>query len=195
MPFRPRRCDLSSSSSSSSSNKDAFALFNLPHSFAIDEDSLKSAYRKLMAEYHPDRQNHHHKQSKDDTISSMQASDITAAYECLRHHHTRATHLMERLGRPIIDQKDNSGVMGVAISAEFLTRVMHVREIIDEANQQQDVLQRLHDENRQRNQSTGVELQQAIETGQFDRAAQLTAHLQYWNRIDETIRSKLDVSE
>lgn len=55
-------------------------------------------------------------------------------------------------------------------------------------------LQPLWHENRQRLTQTCQDLQQALETKDFHQAHRLTAYLQYWNRIDETLRENFSTT-
>lgn len=77
------------------------------------------------------------------------------------------------------------------VGMEFLMLVMEIREAVDAATGD-DELQPLLDENYERMAETSRELERGLETGDLDYALQQTARLQYWNRVSETIREKME---
>jgi molecular chaperone HscB len=164
--------------SDSSQADDAFRIFDLPHRFSVDEDALKSSYRTLMAEHHPDKD----PQNSD----GKEAAIVTRAYDLLRHKHTRATHLLEVLGRPL-EESSTSSIVG----SGFLFEIMELREAVD-CTDTDEALRPLWKENQVRIGENCKALSEAIDREDLDEALQLTARLQYWNRIDETIRDKMD---
>ena len=161
---------------------DAFRIFGLPRRFSINEQTLKDSYRQLMSELHPDRKHRHPKSS------TLSASAVTRAYDRLRNKHTRATHLMELLGRPM--EESSSGRL---VGQEFLLEIMQLREMVDEMGDDDEDrgLKEQWKQNQVRIEETCEQLDEAIEAGDLDKALELTARLQYWNRIEETIRSKI----
>ena len=167
----------------------AFDVLGVPEKFKIDEADLKKRYRKLMNEYHPDR----NRQSAADEQDEMRdkSSAVTQAYQELTSPHKRAAHLMALRGKPM-DETLSQNVVGM----EFLMQVMEVREEVDNVEPGSDEgLRPLLAENEKRIAETCNDLEKAHEIGDLDRALQLTARLQYWNRVTETIREKMESIE
>lgn len=167
----------------------AFRVFDLPLRFSIDEQQLRDHYRNLMAQHHPDKQRHQPAAAAvSDTNTDMQASTITRSYEKLRHKHTRAMHLMELLGHAV-DESSSGNVVGQG----FLMEIMEAREDIDAIEHGADCeLQPLLEENKHRMETLALELDHAVQERDFETATQHTARLQYLNRLEETIREKMD---
>jgi molecular chaperone HscB len=94
--------------------------------------------------------------------------------------------LLQLLGYPI-DESSNTSLVG----GDFLMLIMELREAVDEANSDAE-LRPLWKENEVRIDETCLGIGQAIDAGNLEQARKLTAQLQYWNRIDETIREKMD---
>lgn len=169
------------------STDSAFRVFDLPLRFSIDEIELRNHYRKLMAQHHPDRQRH----SSDEDSKVMKASTITRSYEKLRHKHSRAMHLMELLGHAV-DESSSGDLVGPG----FLMEMMEAREDVDGISDgADDQLQPLLEQNKRRMDNIALELDQAVEERDFETAIRLTARLQYLNRLEETIREKMDTIE
>lgn len=178
-------CSIRSFSTTNSTEKrNAFSILGVPKQFAIDASQLKTLYRQLMAELHPDK--HANKTETERLDFERQASEVTNAYETLVEVHTRATHLLDVLGRPMEDSAS-----GKVVGHEFLMEVMLLREEIDSSSGD-EMLKPLLGRNQYRIEETCQELEQAFEESDLDKAVELTARLQYWNRIDETIREKIN---
>lgn len=178
---------------SSSANRDdsssrpppnSFQVLGLPERFAIDDNELKQSYRKLMIDYHPDK--HTAKSADDQEELEQQASAVTRAYQTLKQPHTRAVHLLDVVGHPT-----EEAASGELVGGEFLMEIMEIREEI-QATLGDEALRKLLHENQARIDETCVELAEAFDENDLDKALELTARLQYWNRIDETIREKMD---
>ena len=172
---------------------DYFALFGVPRRYGLDPRELQQSYRNLMAKYHPDRRNQQSmEQSKDDDDDDMDASQITNAYQILREPHTRATYLLELEGRPMGETTNAASL----VRPDFLLDVMEWRETIDsiDASSHDDAMKELEELLRQSQneiQSVMSQLDMAFHDQDLDRAMQLSAQLQYWHRIEETIRDKM----
>lgn len=154
-----------------------FEVLRIPRTFQIDETVLKHNYRRLMAEHHPDVQ-----QSGTDDHATL----VTRAYDTLKRPHTRATYLMELVGRPV-DETASGALVGPA----FLMEIMELREKID-ATSENAKLRALFEANLQQMEQTGQVLAQALNEGDLDGASEAAAQLQYWNRIDETLWDKME---
>jgi molecular chaperone HscB len=174
---------------------DHFELFGIPRRYALDPKELQQSYRNLMAKYHPDRRNQqsmgHH--GNDDDDGDMDASQITNAYQILREPHTRATYLLELLGHPIEETANTASL----IRPEFLLQVMEWRETIDSLDpssgdhDDMEVLEDLLSQTKDEIQGVMSQLDEAFQKQDLNRAMQLSAQLQYWHRIEETIQDKM----
>ena len=119
------------------------------------------------------------------------SSAVTQAYQELSSAHSRATHLMMLRGKPMTETLSQE-----LVGMEFLMQVMEIREAVDDiADGRDEALRPLHDENDERIAETCRLLEEALESGDLDAALQQTARLQYWNRVEETIREKIESYE
>ena len=177
-----------------------FELLGLPTVFQIDEQQLKTNYLKLMVESHPDKlvsqrgrspttptsaAGNHNSGEHDTNMASM----VTKAFDVLQKPHTRAQHLLELAGRPL-EEAATASLVGL----EFLTEIMEWRESI-QATSDQRKLHEWRDRCRDRTQETCRALAEALDAHDGDAALERTAQLQYWNRVDETLRDKMDTLE
>jgi molecular chaperone HscB len=164
----------------------AFSVLGIPERFAIDEVELKQNYRQLMGEFHPDR--YHNSTITDQEEMQEKSSAVTQAYQELIEPHTRAAHLMALLGKPM-DETMSQQVVGM----EFLMEIMEIREAVDNVKDGNDEeLRILLKQNEERFDAESLELEDSLEKGDLDAALRHTARLQYWNRVIETIRGKMD---
>jgi Fe-S protein assembly co-chaperone HscB len=162
---------------------DSFRVLEMPRRFAISEADLKANYRKLMKEFHPDK--HSGKSQQEREYVDMKASRVTQAFQELKDPHTRATHLLDLLGNPM-DETSKSNLVG----NEFLMDVMEIRESIIATPATN--LQPLWKETRLKIQQVCEELDDAFEKEDNEKALRLSAMLQYWHRIEETIHEKME---
>jgi DnaJ-domain-containing protein 1 len=68
---------------------------------------------------------------------------------------------------------------------------MELREMVEDATGDDSKLKQLLQENKKRMDKTLKELSDAFQNSNFNDAIRLTATLQYWNRIHETIEEKI----
>ena len=184
--------DNSDESFSSSTQVDFFEVLNIPRRFAIDEEEMKSNYRSLMGELHPDK--HTIKSIDEKQFIDDQASRVTHAYQILKFPHERAVHLLELVNHPMEETSK-----GNLVGNMFLMEMMEFRETIDsivnDKNDDDSVkhkkLQEMLHKAEQEIDSLCNELDAAFHDESYDNAIELTAKLQYWNRIEETINEKL----
>jgi Fe-S protein assembly co-chaperone HscB len=171
------------------SDDNYFATLNVPRSFAISNDELKQSYHKLMADLHPDRQSQ--KLPHEQELAANGAAQVTHAYTVLQNPHERAVHMLELLDNPLEEASGGDELVGM----EFLMEIMELREEIASTTNQ-EVLSKLMKDNQARMETLCVDLAIAFDdtTTNLETALQLTAQLQYWNRIDETLHEKIDVS-
>lgn len=176
--FRPRLIDSKRYFAS-----DYFATLGVPRSFAVTNDELKQSYRTLMADFHPDR--HTLKSQEEQEIKAEEASKVTNAYAVLQNPHERAVHLLELLDKPL-EETASQKLVGM----EFLMEIMELREAIAAQEEQAD-LEVMKTNNEETFNSICEDLVAAFDGEDLDKALQLTAQLQYFNRIDETLRDKI----
>lgn len=188
---------------------DFFAMLQLTSGrrYQLDMDQLKSNYRRLMAEHHPDKLKH----NATADATEFDASQITHAYQILKEPHTRATHLLELLGRSInpdnSNNNNNSPAPSTLVGPAFLLHIMELREEIDgliedlqraksisttSTSTAMKSLQNLMEETKEQIQTITKDLDQAFEGDDLDRAMELSAQLQYWKRIQDTIQEHLE---
>ena len=201
---------------------DFFRVFDLPYEFAIDEQMLREKYRAFMKDLHPDQEQQRYQQrqnttnSINNTSSSRNSSDttretnpphdasaVTRAYDALKRPHVRAMHLLKLLGHPIEEHESQSQQQQSQpqqsqqplVGACFLMDVMMQREELEEARHDQMALKRLFDRNGTRMLECVHQLETAFAQRDWAAARTGTAQLQYWNRLDETLREALDSLE
>jgi len=179
---------------SSNNVTDYFALLGVKRQFLLDPKELQNSYRKLMTKHHPDMQ---HQRTADDGGETEDASQITHAYYTLQKPHTRATHLLELVGRPMEEESSNAASL---VGPAFLMEVMEWREAIEaipgvvdggggeEMNRE---LQDMYDQTQSKMEVVLQDLDSAFREGNLDKALELSAQLQYWHRIEVTIQEKL----
>jgi molecular chaperone HscB len=180
--------------------KNFYALLQLPQTFSIDDMQLKQNYRNLMNQHHPDKFHHH--QDRSSTDGSDQPDDdfaslVTLAYDTLKRPHTRAQHLLALETGVDMDNDHEEHVLQDGeklLGMETLMEIMELRERIDGTESSNErALQKLLQENQERIDETSQELETAFQAQDYDAALSLTAKMQYWNRIYETIRDKMHV--
>lgn len=164
--------------------EDHFETMALPRQFFIDEDTLKQSYRRLMTKYHPDK--HSTKSAEDQSALEEKASKVTHAYETLKRPHTRATHLLELHGSEI-NETDSTKLVGM----EFLMDIMQIRDSIENTHAD-DGLKEIRAQNSQKIQQACDDLTVAFQEQDIAKAKEIVARLQYWNRIEETVREKIE---
>lgn len=180
--------------SSSSGPTNYFQVLGLPEqTYQIDPAALKSTYKRLMAQYHPDRYHSLHDPSStsDHSPKSMDelhelSSSITRAYDVLSDPHSRAEHLLELNDATITENCSE------LVDMALLMEVMEIREEIDEASDDAAILRTLMGQNEERMGKVVKMLGEAFDGRKdMEEARRLTAQLQYWKRIEEKIVDKL----
>jgi molecular chaperone HscB len=108
-----------------------FALFDLPAQFALDQRSIDSNYRSLLATYHPDRF-----ASENDAVRRMSlqiATQVNEAYQTLKSPIARGRYLLKLAG---VDTQEESNT---AMPIDFLMNQMEWREAIGDAKVTQNI--------------------------------------------------------
>lgn len=139
-----------------------------------------------MNELHPDRHMNNNK-SEQNEKNAILASNVTRAYSTIMDPHARALHLLQLHGYDITEM-DRGDVL---VGSNMLHEIMEIREAIYEASTDEDLKPMLK-HNSLYIQRTCLQLASALDDQEdYEEAKKLTAQLQYWNRIDETIREKM----
>eukprot|EP00533_Pseudo-nitzschia_delicatissima_P006043 CAMPEP_0116105644 /NCGR_PEP_ID=MMETSP0327-20121206/15154_1 /TAXON_ID=44447 /ORGANISM="Pseudo-nitzschia delicatissima, Strain B596" /LENGTH=226 /DNA_ID=CAMNT_0003598087 /DNA_START=106 /DNA_END=786 /DNA_ORIENTATION=- len=197
-------------SSNDTTAMDYFELFGISKSsFGIDQGKMKQKYLKLMTEFHPDKQIHRveeqQQQQQDD--NALSAEIITHAYQILKKPHTRAQHWLELHGCELQEAKpDNSDEDSFAnpqelVGMEFLMQIMEWREAIEDAVGNNQKLEALEEETGQLHKSCIRELEELLDANSdelpdeatLEDARKLTAQLQYWHRLETTLKEAIEV--
>ena len=140
-----------------------------------------------MAELHPDRQSQ--KSVDEQAIAAVGAAQVTHAYNVLSNPHERAVHMLDLVGKPL-DEAAGTELVGM----DFLIEIMQLREDIASTTTNQDDMHAMMKDIQNQMDMVCSLLATAFENQDLEQALQLTAQLQYWNRVDETLREKIDVS-
>ena len=192
----PEDCEGHVSQTNPSSQTNYFQILGLTdQSYNLDPAALKSKYKRLMGQYHPDRfhsLNDAAESGSEDAPKTLDelhqlSSSITRAYDVLSDPHARAEHLLELNNAAITENCSELVDMGL------LMEVMEIREEIDSASHDAEVLRTLLGQNERRVENTARLLGRAFDEdgGDMDAARRSTAQLQYWKRIEEKIVDKL----
>lgn len=165
---------------------------------------MKQSYLKLMNEHHPDKQLQH-EQNSDEENPQLTAETITHAYQILKSPHTRALHWLELKGSPLGEDSgnDEEGISFTnqqdLVGMEFLMEIMEWREAIEDAGSDQAKLEAIGTETQVLHQSCEQALADLIDgsngmdSATLQDARQLTAQLQYWNRLERTLKEQREV--
>jgi molecular chaperone HscB len=100
-------------------------LFGLEPVFALNADSLDSAYRDIQAKVHPDR--FAHAGDAERRASLQWTTRVNEAYRTLKDPLQRAKHLLELRGVDVAFESNT------AMPADFLVQQMELRELLEEA--------------------------------------------------------------
>lgn len=167
------------------SNTNFFSLLKVPQVFSLDSNQLKQNYYQLMNEHHPDK---HAATTTQHTVDPHDHSSlVTLAYETLKQPHLRAQHLLKLESGHTVEETTNAEkLMGM----HDLMEIMEIRETIDSTSDHES-LKVLLKENEQRIEATHQALEKAFGKKEYEEALSLTAKLQYWIRIQETIRHQI----
>ena len=107
-----------------------FATFDLPPTFAVDDNALATRYRDLQATVHPDR--FVNATDADKRVAMSRSVDINEAYTSLKDPVRRAMHLLALVGVDGLDGKNTS------MPADFLVEQIDWREALADARLKED---------------------------------------------------------
>ena len=145
-------------------------------SFSIDLNALKREFLQLQAKAHPDL---HPQQDK--KRAEATSARINEAYKTLQSPLHRAQYLLSQRG--IETAEDETAKVD---DPELLMEVLEVRERIEEAEQEEDLVE-MKEENGVRIQDSIKALEQAFAEDNMELAKDETVKLRYWMNISESI--------
>jgi molecular chaperone HscB len=140
----------------------------------------------MMGQYHPDVSDTTY-QKTDEEEQATVVTDVTKAYEVLKHPYERALHLLQIYGHAI----EEGDTMTDMIDHEFLLNVMELRQNVESAENDPE-RKILMEQNLDRLVQTTDALKEAFAKEQYASAKKMTAELRYWTRIDEQLREDID---
>lgn len=150
--------------------------------FVQSADELKTKYKSLMGSFHPDR--HASSPEEERAHNASMATNVTRAYGIIEDPLLRALHLLELHGAAI-GESDSS-----IVDNKLLMEVMEIREEIEHASSD-DMLRPILQSCKKQQLGLCQDLATAFGEERIGDAKQLTAKLQYWKRIEETIMDKI----
>ncbi|KAK4211076.1 HSCB C-terminal oligomerization domain-containing protein [Rhypophila decipiens] len=162
--------------------------------FKIDLRSLKREFLRLQAASHPD---FHHSGGSSQSEAELAArrnaekasAIINAAYKTLSSPLLRAQYLLSELyGINLADDESGSQSGGGATDPELLMTVLEAREVIEEAEREED-LEELRGVNEGRIEEAEERISEALKAGDIDAAREETVRLRYWVNIRDGIQN------
>ncbi|KZM24479.1 molecular chaperone [Ascochyta rabiei] len=144
--------------------------------FSIDLNALKREFLQLQAKAHPDL----HPQ-EDKKRAEATSARINEAYKTLQSPLHRAQYLLSQRG--IETAEDETAKVD---DPELLMEVLEARERIEEAEQEEDLVE-MKDENEIRIQASIKALERAFAEDDMELAKDETVKLRYWMNISESI--------
>jgi len=185
---------------------DHFATLGIQRAFVLDEAALRADYLRLMAAHHPDR--HSLASSIEQAGSTDRSADVTRAFSTLSRRHSRAVHLLELLGAPLMEDTNGTALLG----PDFLSEVMEARFEVDDPDTNVSRVKQLRTENEESMRAIHVDLEEAFArlsragdglraaggdgvsgvSDELQAARVLTAKLGYLQRIDDVAADRLE---
>jgi molecular chaperone HscB len=155
-----------------------FALFGLPQTYALNRDTLDTAYRELQNTVHPDR--FVAQPDAEQRVAMQWATRANEAYQTLKHPVNRGVYLLQLQG---IDAFDASNTK---MAPTFLMQQMEWREAIEAARTGNNVtaLDALSDELRGAHRRIEAQLADLIDAKQdFDGAREAVRQLRFMDKL------------
>ncbi|KAF1359515.1 Co-chaperone Hsc20 [Lizonia empirigonia] len=144
--------------------------------FSIDLTALKREFLQLQSKAHPDLHSQENKKRAEAT-----SARINEAYKTLQSPLLRAQYLLSQRG--IETAEDETAKVD---DPELLMEVLEARERVEEAEQEEDLVE-MKDENEVRIQDSISALEQAFAKDDTELAKAETVKLRYWMNISESI--------
>lgn len=107
-----------------------FQLFSIPVAFDVDLSIIKSRYRELQRNLHPDR--YANSTSNEKLLSMQMSSFVNEAMDVLQSPVKRAGYLLELAGHPVDFE------INIAMDPEFLMEQMDLREKLGSVKETED---------------------------------------------------------
>jgi molecular chaperone HscB len=167
-----------------------FELFGLEPVFALNADSLDSAYRDIQAKVHPDR--FAHAGDAERRASLQWTTRVNEAYRTLKDPVQRAKHILELKGVDVAFETNT------AMPADFLMQQMELRESVEGAIGKKDpasldaMRKALLEQKRSLEKQLGERLDVAKD---YAGAAGLVRKLQFLDKLDVEIDSAYEAVE
>jgi molecular chaperone HscB len=166
-----------------------FELFNLPKQFAVDAAALDSAYRDVQSRVHPDK--FVSATDAEKRVAMQWATRANEAYQTLKNPQKRAQYLCELNG---VDLQTESNT---AMPMAFLMQQMEWREELGDARaaKDSDALESLDDQLRKARKQQLAQIEQQIDAGDFQAAAQGVRALMFLEKFGEEVRFAFEAIE
>ncbi|CAN8075374.1 unnamed protein product [Agarophyton chilense] len=166
-----------------------FDVLGVSESFDVDAGQLAAQFKQLQRRWHPDR--FHNSPKEEQQFAKHMSATLNVAYTTLRQPHERARHLLHlrsaHAPRGQQSEQPEQHLEAVLLEPHFLTWVMHFREQIAEAAGDSSRLEQLSQQLANRMEHCLQLLQTAFHTNRLTQAAQHTAELQYYHRMEKAI--------
>ncbi|KAG0234341.1 hypothetical protein BGW42_006733 [Actinomortierella wolfii] len=157
-----------------------FETLGLPPepNFDIDVKDLRIKFFKIQQLIHPD--SYSQNTNGDQAYAQQQSTFANKAYACLKDPLPRANYILELKGAGVHEAESLE-------NPELLMEVMEARELLEEAETEDEVNQ-LKSQNDARIEETTKGLSKAFKEDDIATAKTLAIQLQYWIRIQNVIR-------
>ena len=159
-----------------------FELFQLPPTFAVDQDALDAAYREVQGRVHPDR--FVNATDTEKRVAMQWATRANEAYQTLRNPQKRAQYLCEING---VDLQTESNT---AMPASFLMQQMEWREALEDARAAKDAgaLDELDAQVRRERKSMLEQVGKQLDAGDYHAAAQGVRAMMFLDKFGEEVQ-------
>lgn len=159
-----------------------FELFQLPATFAVDQDTLDAAYREIQGRVHPDR--FVSATDAEKRVAMQWATRANEAYATLRNPQKRAQYLCEINGVDLQTESNTS------MPAAFLMLQMEWREALDDARAAKDAgaLDELDAQVRRERKAMLEQVGRQLDAGDYQGAAQGVRAMMFLDKFGEEVQ-------
>lgn len=159
-----------------------FELFQLPTTFAVDQDALDAAYREVQGRVHPDR--FVNATDAEKRVAMQWATRANEAYTTLRNPQKRAQYLCEING---VDLQTESNT---AMPASFLMQQMEWREALEDARTAKDAgaLDELDAQVRRERKAMLEQVGRQLDAGDYPGAAQGVRAMMFLDKFGDEVQ-------
>ncbi|KAH8549974.1 Co-chaperone HscB, C-terminal oligomerization domain-containing protein [Umbelopsis sp. PMI_123] len=178
------------------SNDDCGVIQNIPHdmnffealeaglgenaaepAYDVDVKRLRMSFLRKQQQVHPD--SYAQKSSHEYQLAQTQSSYLNKAYNTLKDPLARAQYMLALNGVEVAESESLE-------DPELLMEVMEIREQMEDAETEDDIMQ-LKQENNEKIEQTAEQLSKAFSSNNMEEAKELTIQLQYWDNIRRAI--------